>query len=285
MAMRNAFVWAMMVAAAMTVPALAGGGGMPGNGVRNSGANRTRNVLPAMPVGGGSGQVIQLSESYSILDTTSIFRADRGAKEDGVGPPPPPPPPPAPRVSPVFRAAMVDDVGPLALVEISDGKGGMTVEYLREGQTFFWDGSKVLGITLDSLRLSRPAIAGALPWLDVPIGCNLNGRQIGALPTTPAYLSNDATGAIRNTGGTTGIGRGRVPGAMRGATMNGGLPGGIMSGSLPDGTTPAVIGAAIDPPLPTGSADDLAGRMALRRQNQLSGLTEPVSLPATSTVR
>jgi hypothetical protein len=278
--MRNAIVWTIVVAAAMAVPALGGGARTPAASNRNSVANRTRNVLPAMPIGGGSGRMIQLGDSYSVLDTLSIFNANRGVpttRTTGGGGPPPPPP------APVFRASFFDEIGPLALMEIPDGRSGTTVEYLREGQTFSWDGSKVLNITPDILFLSRTSSAGGVTETEVVIGRDLNGKQIGAVPTVPGYVSQDMAGPARNPGtGVPGRGRGRSgPGGARGAFTGNALFGPGNTG----GVTGVPAGVSLDPPLPPGSADDMANRMAQRRQIQLGALTEPASLPATANFR
>ena len=284
--MKNAMAWAMMVVAAMTVPALAGGGRTPAANPRTPSSSRIGAALPAMPIGGGSGRVIELGESYTLLDKTSIFDANRGVvpgpatnrKGDDVTPPPPPP-----RALPVYRAAMTDDFGPVALLEIPNSRGGTTVEYLREGDTFSWDGSKVVEITPEVLNLSRMSSSGLVTTIEVVIGRDLSGRQIGSLPTTPSYVPLDAAGA-RNTG--TGLAR-----TPRGRGTLGSTPGGFMNTgtlAIPGATTGApggLVGSPLDPPLPPGSADALAVRMAQRRQNQLSALTEPASMPATSGVR
>jgi hypothetical protein len=277
MVMKNAMAWTMLAVAAMTAPALAGGARTPAANPRTPGSSRLGTALPAMPIGSGSGQTIELGEGYSLLEKTSIFDAHRGLgpTTTTTGPKPGDIAPPPPRALPVYRAAMFDDVGPVALLEIPDLRGRTTVEYLREGDTFSWDGSTVVDITPDVLSLSRTSSSGQVTTTEVAIGRDFSGRKIGDLPTTPSYVPLDASGARTN-----GIGMTRPRG--RGVT-----PGGLYNtGTL---TTPgplgALTGSPLDPPLPPGSADALAARMMQRRQNQLSALIEPASMPATSGVR
>ena len=280
--MRNAIVWAMMAALAAAVPAMGGGTRTPPANNRNSMANRTRNILPAAPIGSGTGRIIQLEEGYSVLERTSIFDANRGrptGPTTSTGRTPPPMP-----ETPVFRASMFDDLGPLALMELPDGQGGTKAEYLREGETFSWDGSKVLEITTDILFLSRSSGVGGMTETEVAIGRDLSGRQIGTLPTMPGYVPQDLAGPVRSPGtGSTRLGRGRG--------VRGGTPGGLFSNGISNVPANAIsplgalIGSPLDPPLPPGSADDIAGRMARRRQNQLRVPMEPAPMAGPSGVR
>jgi hypothetical protein len=160
---------------------------------------------------------------------------------------------PAVRQVPVFRGVMIDDNGPLALMEIPDANGGMSNEYLREGQTVPWGDSKVLSITFDKLRLSRiPAYAWQNSWIDVSIGFDLNGRQIGTLPLLP------------------GTGRWNLPnrgGPRRDWMSELGVPRNFGSNGL--------IGIGLESDLPVGSADNLEARMIQRRENQLREVLKP----------
>jgi hypothetical protein len=235
---------------AATAPAFAGENGVvvkhPGATARSS-----RLTEPPAPLNMNNRGDTKLGSAYAILDTRSIFAQSgigEGAKptvRNG------PPRILAERPAPVFRGAMIDDIGSLALMEIQEADGSTRTEYLREGQTVSWGDAKVLRITMDTLRLSRvPVFAGQMSWIDVAIGCNLNGAQIGTLPVVAG------SGNVLN---RPGLPRPGVTGSFRWRGANNG-----------DSTAP---GSSLDAPLPSGSADDIAARMIARRQEQLRDLT------------
>jgi hypothetical protein len=274
--MKTTLALAMIVAAVAAVPAMGGGARTPGNSVRSATVLRTPAPWPATPMSSGRGRTIALDESYAILDTTSIFQADRGLKK--VADPPPTPE----RALPVFRAAMFDEGGPLALMEIPSGRGGTRVEYLREGQTFAWDGSRVLSITPDLLILAPTASAGDAAGLEVVIGCDLKGKQIGSLPLAPPYVPNNPTTARTPRTGTSRFGRG--------LGMTGVTPAGFFGNETTWSTGNAdavtgITGEPLTPPPPSESSVTAAPRLTFGRQNRPSVPMGPTSRPTTPNMR
>lgn len=257
------------------------GGGMTGGGMSAGvapGAGRT-----------GRGTQIQLSESYAILDTTSIFAQNRRAAriDDFVDTQPAQIVVRIPTVrmeAPVFRGTVVDDTGkPIAVMEVRQPDGTYKADYLQQGDPVEYSNSKVLEVTLDYLRLARvQASANSLPYIDIQPGFNLDGTQMGSLPNTPTYLSQDAQGLSngQNAGGRGGRGgrggaggMGGMTGGMGGMGGGGGRTGGGGGyvGTTAGSMATSLVNPALDPPLPPGSSDDIAGRMASRRQIQMSG--------------
>ncbi len=253
-----ATVWVL----ALALPAFARGGGGGLGGVRSIAGGAGNGV-------GGSGRQMQLGDSYAIFNTVSIFDLNRN-----VTPPPPPPPPPPLQPdkynlgAPVFRGSIVDDVGPLAMLEIQEANGAISYQYLREGQLVSWNHATVLRITLDTLRLSDTSGTG----IDIPIGSNLYRVPVGTLPTAPSFVSNDVIGA--STVPQPGAGVGGLRGLRGGFT-----PGTGARGNTASGLATTLINPALNPPLPPGTTDDLAARMALRRQIQLRGTASSMPAP------
>jgi hypothetical protein len=204
-----------------------------------------------------------LTEENNIFSTVSIFSSSRRPADiapptgsgntlgTGIRPQPVP--------SPVFRGVMNVDSGTVALIEVPDSSGNTRSQYVRVGETL--KGATVLSISFESMRLSRaPVYAGQEPWVDVPIGCNLEGNQVGTLPMAVGTYG----GAMAN---QPGMPRADVMGALRRPVGN--------------FRAATVTGSPLDPALPPGSADDLATRMALRRQMQLRGPTGESATPET----
>jgi hypothetical protein len=236
-----------------TVPAFA----LEGRGaVKQSGATSRPTTVapPTSPINAPKSPVVPLAEPYAILNTVSIFAVDHRSAEGRMKRTEQPAlvrvtPPSAP----VFRGVIIDDNGPLALMEVPDGNGGTSTEYLREGQTVSWSNSKVLSITLDKLRLSRTSVYG---WqdsgVDIPIGFNLNGQQIGTLPLLPGAGMGDVFN-------------------RRGSRPNRAFGLGVVENVGNFGSAHV----AIDSALPSGDAEDLETRMIQRRQNQLRAVVRP----------
>jgi hypothetical protein len=308
--MKSRLVIALILAMTAVTPVFGGGGGGGGGGGRGGrgggrtagGAGGPNNAdrMSAMGGGGmtggvrgGRGMQIQLSDSYAILDTTSIFAQNRravGDTSDQIIIPPP-----QRGTAPVFRGTMIDDTGAIALMEIQQG-GGTVAEYLRAGDSVPYNNSKVIEVTLDHLRLSRVQIsADSLPYMDLPPGFDLDGNQVGVMPSTPSYISADMQGLTagqNNQGGRGGRGGrgggnfggnfggnlgGNFGGNFGGGNYNAGRGGGMYIGSTATGVATAIVNPSLDPPLPPGSADNLAGRMAARRAAQVAGSAAPAS--------
>jgi hypothetical protein len=236
------------LAAGASAMAQTAGGNIGGNAVTERGKSATKIT---MPVYSPNATAAPLTDDYGVLDEESIFSRYHEKEQPATQPTKNPEPGPKPvglaRVVPVFRGVMVVDSGTVALMEMPNAKGDVEGRYVREGDAL--GGATVLCITFETLRLSRtPAFGGQVPWVDVPIGCNLDGVAIGALP-----VASSASAA----GNQLGMSRRDLRGTMRAPT---GAVQSLASTSLP-----------VDAPLPAGSADDLAGRMALRRQMQLRG--------------
>jgi hypothetical protein len=272
--------------------------------------NRTAAATPTTPLrSNGSGQRIQLSNDYAILDTTSIFAQNRRAVSSSEVNPADVQPVVFRGASPVVRAAMIDDLGPLALLEVQQRDGSLAALYVRKGDTVEYANAKVLDVTLEYLRLSRASTGeGSSAYFDVPVGRNLDGQISGVLPATLVNQSLDALGATQNQnygrnnrggrgGGTYGgnFGGGNFGGNYGGNFGGGNYGGGYNNyagglGALVGGGTTAVsvtntvVNPNLDPPLPPGTNDDIAARMAARRQTQLnsSPAPAPVSTPASA---
>jgi len=183
----------------------------------------------------------------------------------------------------VFRGTMIDDTGAIALMEVQQG-GGTIAQYLREGDPVPYNNSKVIEVTLDHLRLSRVQVnADSLPYLDLPPGYDLDGNQVGFIPNSPSYLSADLLGQTsgqNNQGGRNGRGGRGGGGNFGGGNFGGGAyntagVGGMYVGSTAAGLATSIINPSLDPPLPPGSADNIAGRMAARRASQMSAPAAP----------
>ena len=245
-----------------------GGGGFAGGGQGGGGGGRVGG-------GGGGGGVVrfQLTEDYSIMDTTSIFARDRIAVDPNYIPVPQAPV--APRQvyrgdAPIFRGVMIDkDKGPVALIEIQQQDRTTKNDYLTPGQTIDWNGYKVVDVTMDGMLV----LNGDQNIL-IPIGRNVDNQVVQQLSTVAQYQSQDALGMINQTQNGPGGGGGR---GGRGGRGGGGLGGGG-AGGLAAG----IVDVQLDPPLPPGSADDLEARMRARRDNQLNSSPVPVSLPAVT---
>jgi hypothetical protein len=251
----NTLIMTAFLAMVAAVPTFALEGRVAGK-QSNATSRPTTAAPPTSPINTPKSPAIPLAEPYAILNTMSIFAVDhrsaesrtKGVEQSSLVRYTPP-------STPVFRGVMIDDNGPLALMEIPDSSGGMRNEYLREGQTVSWGDSKVLSITLDNLRLSlTPAFAWQHSWIDIPIGCNLNGQQIGTLPVIPGR----GTGSSPNR-------RSPRPNWFSELGLAGNVGG---NGSA---------GLANDPALPPGSTDNLEVRMIQRRQTQVRAVSKPES--------
>ena len=116
-----------------------------------------------------------MGTSPEILDRMSIFSADRRDKSEIMICDPVPPPPPR-REAPVLRGVIIDDLGPVGVME-EQTPYGISTHYLRVGDTVEWNKAKVLEITLDHMRLSRvTATEGGATWVDIPPGYNVDGQ-------------------------------------------------------------------------------------------------------------
>ncbi len=227
-----------------------------------------------------------MSTSYNILETTSIFAQDRRAVSYNSGQVQDPTPvvitPVVPRGNtPIFRASMIDDNGPLVMLEVLEFNGNLTYYYYRVGQTLEWNKSQILRIDLDKMQLSRASATG---FIEIPLGYNIDGYSASAgLPNSPTYQSNDALGQTNNQntggGGRGGRGGGGGGGGFAGGNFGGGGGGGgrggggFGGGGTAGGMATSIINPMLDPPLPGGSTDDIAARMAQRRNLQLNSTT------------
>jgi hypothetical protein len=202
---------------------------------------------------------------------------------------------------------MIDDMGPLALLEVQQRDGSLASLYVRKGDTVEYANAKVLDVTLEYVRLSRASTSeGSSAYFDVPIGRNLDGQISGVLPASLVNQSLDALGATQNQnygrnnrggrgGGNYGgnFGGGNYGGNFGGGYNNfgggynnyaGGLGALVGGGTTTVSVTNTIVNPNLDPPLPPGTGDDIAARMAARRQTQLnsSPAPAPVSTPATT---
>ena len=275
---------------------------------------RTTTPSRGTPTAGRTRQFGQVTvplagSEYAVLDTLSIFARDRRAIDPMTQQRAPTPVRQGP--APVLIGTIIDDQGPLAILQDSRG-----LDYVRPGGTIAWDQSKVVAVTKDTITVTGGAPQGGevrTGNLEVTIGHNLRNESMIPVSTYTAYQSADVAN-VGNPGQTTnqrgggagGLGntrggRGRqqqqqyqqpqggfvapsnvtlvVPGqgtaGYGGAAGFGGAGGAAgfggpagFGGAIAQPTTPVVTS---DPPLPPGSADDIAARMAERRAQQLGG--------------
>ena len=285
--MSRTTVFVAVLVSAVTLAAHAGGGGMGGMGAGNSrgfaGATLGGAAPAARTVAPNHGPMsVTMDSEYGILTITSIFAENR---RGGRGGQPPPPPgtntgteqgtnPPPRRDAPIFRGVVTDETGTQAVLEVQEGdaRAGAvrnTIASYKAGQTFQWNGTRytVLGVDLDKgMTLEQ----GGGP-LTISLGKNILNQAMAPLPDMPLYRSPDALPQKQNDG-YTGRGRTGSSGGMVGGTSGG--AGGFSMASLQ-----SALVSSSDPPLPPGSADDLASRMKQRREMQLAA---PGGAPVTT---